>query len=75
MKHLCDKIITAQENYLSLCSVTDILFFPYFSQIFLVSSYALIFEVQGYLEVKGQRNKSSGVNTHLVKVNDGYHQE
>ena len=33
------------------------------------------FEVQGYLEVKGQRNKSSGENTHLVKVNDGYHQE
>ena len=33
------------------------------------------FEVQEYLEVKGQRNKSSGENTHLVKVNDGYHQE
>ena len=35
----------------------------------------LTFEVQGYLEVKGQRNKSSDGDTHLVKVNDGYHQE
>ena len=25
--------------------------------------------------MKGQRNKSSSGNTHLVKVNDGYHQE
>ena len=25
--------------------------------------------------MKGQRNKSSGGNTHLVKVNNGYHQE
>ena len=33
------------------------------------------FEVQGYLEVKRQRNKSSGGNTQLVKVNNGYYQE
>ena len=33
------------------------------------------FKVQEYLEAKGQRNKSSGGNTHLVKVNNGYHQE
>ena len=33
------------------------------------------FEVQEYLKVKGWRNKSSGGNTHLVKVNDGYYQE
>ena len=33
------------------------------------------FKVQGYLKAKGQRNKSSGGNTHLVKVNNGYHQE
>ena len=33
-----------------------------------------LFKVQGYLKVKGQRNKSSGGNTHLLKVNDGYYQ-
>ena len=33
------------------------------------------FKVQRYLEVKGQRNKSSGGNTHPMKINDGYHQE
>ena len=34
-----------------------------------------VLKVQGYLKVKGQKNKSLGGNTHLVKVNDGYHQE
>ena len=33
------------------------------------------FKAQGYLKVKEQKNKSSGGNTHLVKVNDSYHQK
>ena len=37
--------------------------------------YVHVFKVQRYLKAKGQRNKSSGGNTHLMKVNNGYHQE
>ena len=40
-----------------------------------LAQYGDDFEVQEYLEVKEQRNKSSSGNTHLVKVNNGYHQE
>ena len=35
----------------------------------------VLFEVQEFLEAKGQRNKSSGGNIHLGKINNGFHQE
>ena len=35
----------------------------------------VLFKVQEYLKVKGQRNKSSDGNIQLVKVNNGYHQK
>ena len=65
------KLSTEHQKYYLRIMVTHQSYF--FSFLFALTVSA--FEVQRYLEAKGQRNKSLGGNTHLMKVNDSYHQK